>query len=167
MKVRFLKAFSIFFAFLVLFSSCASTTLIQSQPPGAKLYVNGEHVGKTPYSHTDSKIVGTTVTVRLEKEGYETMTTAFNRNEELDVGALVGGIFFIWPLFLWVMKYQPTHTYSLIPAEEIGNPQIEKKDDIQQVGSKYDQLRELKKLLDEGIITKDEYDAEKKKIMDK
>jgi len=31
---------------------------------------------------------------------------------------------------------------------------------------KYEKLRELKKLLDEGIITQEEFEKEKKKILD-
>lgn len=41
--------------------------MIQSNPSGAKLYLNGENVGETPYSHTDTKIAGSTTTVQLEK----------------------------------------------------------------------------------------------------
>ena len=104
----------------ILFASCSSTTLIQSVPNGAKVYLNGEYAGVTPYSHTDTKIVGSTTMVRLEKEGYETMNTAFSRNEDADVGAIIGGIFFLFP-FLWTMKYKPTRTYELIP---LGNASL-------------------------------------------
>jgi len=109
-----LKTIALFLSGIILFASCASTTLIQSIPSDAKLYLNGEFVGETPYTHTDTKIVGSTNIVRIEKEAYETFNGAFSRNEEADVGAIIGGIFFLFP-FLWTMKYKPMHTYELKP----------------------------------------------------
>ncbi|MFP4090498.1 MAG: PEGA domain-containing protein [Cyclobacteriaceae bacterium] len=90
--------------------------MIQSSPDNAKLYLNGEPVGTTPYRHSDKRIVGSTNEVRLEKEGYETLITSFSRDEEVDVGAIIGGIFFLFP-FLWTMKYKPTHTYEMKPVQ--------------------------------------------------
>ena len=97
------------------FAGCASSTLIQSQPPGARVYVNGIVMGNTPYTMTDTKIVGSTTAVRLEYPGYQTLDASITRNEELDGLALVGGIFLLVP-FLWIMKYQPAHVYQLQPA---------------------------------------------------
>lgn len=115
-KSIFMKAAAILLAATVLFASCSSATLIQSDPNGAKLYMNGEYMGVTPYSYSDTKIVASTTDVRLEKEGYETLHTVLSRNERADVGAIVGGVFFLFP-FLWTMKYNPTHTYELRPMK--------------------------------------------------
>ncbi|MGM0667471.1 MAG: PEGA domain-containing protein [Bacteroidota bacterium] len=113
MKLSFsVKAIALLLAISVLFASCASTTIIQSDPPGAKLYLNGEPVGETPYTHTDTRIIGSTNTVMLTKEGYEDFMASFSRDEEVDIGAVIGGIFFLFP-FLWTMKYKPFHTYEL------------------------------------------------------
>ncbi|MCG8409970.1 MAG: PEGA domain-containing protein [Bacteroidales bacterium] len=155
-----LKTVAIFLAVTVLLSSCASTTMIQSKPSGAKLYLNGESVGKTPYSHTDTKILGSTTTVRLEKEGYETFNTSFSRNEQADVGAIIGGVFVLVP-FLWTMKYKPTHTYEMTP---IRNNKINA-ETIKTSNTKLEKLKELKQLLDEKIITQEEFDIEKNKIL--
>ncbi len=158
------KTVSLFLAGTILLSSCASTTMIQSIPSGAKVYLNGEPVGKTPYSHTDTKIVGSTTTVKLEKEGYEPLNTSFSRNEEADVGAIIGGIFVLIPFF-WTMKYKPTHTYELSPILDNNQTTISKENQ-QNTKSKVDRLRELKQLLDEKIITQEEYEKEKKKILE-
>lgn len=99
---------------LCLVEACASTTLIQSQPSGAKLYLNGEPVGVTPYTMTDTKIVGTATTVRLEYPGYEPTTGVITRSEEFDVGACIGGVFLLFP-FLWIEGYKPTHNFELRP----------------------------------------------------
>ncbi|WP_160070055.1 PEGA domain-containing protein [Sphingobacterium bovisgrunnientis] len=117
MNIKYSKSISLFAASALLFASCASTTLINTTPAGAKVYLDGEAVGTTPYSHKDTKIVGTTTTIKLEKEGFEPFTTTFSRSEQADVGAIVGGVFFLFP-FLWTMKYKPSRTYELIPLKE-------------------------------------------------
>ena len=162
-KTITLKIASIILAGTVLLSSCASTTMIQSTPSGAKLYLDGENVGKTPYSHTDTKIVGSTTTVKLKKEGYETFNTSFSRNEQADVGAIIGGLF-VWVPFLWTMKYKPTHSYELSPLLD-SQPTISSEKE-QNTKSKTDRLRELKELLDENVITQEEFEKEKKKILE-
>ena len=108
------KGIAITLAGIMFFASCTSTTLIQSTPSGAKVYLNEEYAGVTPYSHSDTKIVGSTTYVRLEKEGYETLNTSITKNEDADVGAIIGGFFLLVP-FLWTMKYKPFHNYELKP----------------------------------------------------
>jgi hypothetical protein len=160
-----IKAVAMILAASVLFTGCASTTVIQSNPAGAKLYLNGEPVGATPYTHRDTKIVGTATHVRLEKEGYQTLNTSFSRNEEADVGAIIAGVFLLFP-FLWTMKYKPEHNYELSSGAE--NKQTESNAPAQPLTekkSKADRLRELKQLLDEKVLTQEEYDWEKKKIL--
>ncbi|MBE0655835.1 MAG: PEGA domain-containing protein, partial [Bacteroidales bacterium] len=81
-------------------------------------YINDEPLGRTPYTYTDTKIVGSTNIVRLELEGYEPLYTSFSRNEEVDPGAIIGGIL-VWVPFLWTMKYKPSHFYELKPITDI------------------------------------------------
>jgi len=114
-KAIFFRAISLLLAACILLSGCASTTMIQSIPDGAKVYLNEELAGTTPYLHSDTKIVGSTTRVKLEKEGYATLQTSFSRDEEVDAGAIIGGIFFLIP-FLWTMKYKPARTYELVPV---------------------------------------------------
>ena len=145
------------------FASCASTSTIQSYPAGAKVYLNGEPVGTTPYQHTDTRIVGSTTTVELEKEGYEPLVTSFSRDEQADVGAIIGGVFVLVP-FLWTMKYKPVHAYEMLPTG--GNQPLSKEPPLSSsMSPKANQLRELKQLLDDDVITSEEYETEKKKIL--
>lgn len=116
-KKIFIKVTAIILASAFLFSSCASTTIINSSPNGAKLYIDGEPVGNTPYTYTDTKIVGSSTPIRLVKEGYEDYNGVLKRNEEANVGAIIGGILFLFP-FLWTMDYKATHTYELMPVKE-------------------------------------------------
>jgi len=110
-----LRALSIFCAALMFLSSCASTTLIQSEPNGANLYLDGMKVGETPYTHSDTKIVGATTTIKMKKEGYKDLDAIMSRNEKLLVGALIGGLF-VWIPFLWIMGYDENRTYELEPV---------------------------------------------------
>jgi hypothetical protein len=155
---------SLFLALSILLASCSSTTLIQSTPTQAKVYLNSELVGETPYRHTDSKIVGSSMVVKLEKEGYKPFVTTITKDEQVDVGAIIGGLFVLVP-FLWTMKYQPTHSYELqlLTGENDIKPEVQP---IQNSKSKVDKLRELKQLLDEKIITADEFEKEKTKVLD-
>ena len=149
----------------IFLSSCSSATMIMTIPPGAKVYMNDEPVGVTPYEHRDTKVVGSSTSIRLEKEGYETYYTYLNRDEEVDVGAIVGGVFLLFP-FLWVMKYKKSHTYELFPLEAGKAVETKTTPATKLSQSKIDRLRELKQLLDEKIITPEEFEAEKKKILD-
>lgn len=159
------KILALLLAVIILFPSCSSTTLIQSNPAGAKLYLNGEPVGTTPYSHTDTKIVGSTTMVRLEKEGFEPLNTSFTRDEWIDAGAVIGGIFF-WIPFLWTMKYKPVRTYELVPYAPGKAPALAPGLESEFTSVKARKLRELKQLLDEKIITPAEFEKEKKKILE-
>jgi len=114
-KMKIFRAAAVLLAAVMLLSSCTSTTLIQSVPPGAKVYIDQEPVGTTPYMHADTKIAGSHTFVQLRKEGYQEFNAVIIRNEEVDVGAVVAGVFF-WIPFLWVMKYKPVRTYELTPA---------------------------------------------------
>ena len=158
------RLISVFLAGAILFTSCASRTLIQSNPIGARVYIDGESVGTTPYPHRDTKISMSTTTVQLKKEGYETLNTSFCRDERVDVGAIIGGLF-VWIPFLWTMKYKPTHSYELIPNSNNNVTKKTKAIQQYQTKSKAERLRELKQLLDEKVITQEEFEKEKKKIL--
>lgn len=103
-------------ALAVSITGCASTTILNSEPNGATVYLNGEKVGTTPYIHTDKKIVGSTNTVQLQKEGYQDLIAAFSRNEDVNVGATIFGSFLVVP-WLWMMDYKPSHSYELVPLD--------------------------------------------------
>ena len=93
---------------------CTSTTVIHSKPEGARLYEDNVYVGTTPYTQKDSKIVGTQTPLKLTLDGYEPFETHLSKDEKADVGAIVGGVFFLFP-FLWTEGYLPEHTYELTP----------------------------------------------------
>lgn len=174
MKKKFTSKLSaVLFTVIILFSGCASSTLIQSYPTGAKVYINGEPVGKTPYLYSDTKIVGSITNVDLVKEGYEPLYASIERNEQVDVGAIVGGFFFAIP-FLWSLQYNPTHNYELIPLEidqdnysgVLAPDENATSPALQPISTKVQRLRELKQLLDEKVITTEDFEKQKQKILD-
>lgn len=79
--------------------------------------MNDEYVGTTPVQYRDTKIVGSTTSVKITKEGYKDVNTYISRDEEVDAGAIIGGLF-TWIPFLWTMKYKPVHTYEMSPVDE-------------------------------------------------
>jgi hypothetical protein len=101
------------FAFIA--SGCASTVLINSTPEGAQVFVDGQAIGYTPVSYTDTGIVMSTRQVELRLDGYEVHRAVVRRDAELNVGALLGGIFCLWPLFLWVLDYPSRVHYEMRP----------------------------------------------------
>lgn len=117
MKKLIIKLVALILSTSFLLSGCASTTVFQTSPSGAKLYINDELVGNTPYTYSDTKIVGTTTIVRIKAEGYEDFNYVLKRNEEANVGAIIGGIFVLFP-FLWVMDYKPIHSFELVPLNK-------------------------------------------------
>jgi len=140
--------------------------MLQSTPVGARVYLDDESVGVTPYRYQDTKIVGATTTVRLEKEGYETLNTYFSRDEAVDAGAIVGGIFLLFP-FLWTMKYKPVHNYEMQPltSQPVADQPAAPATPATYNTSLPDQLRQLKKLADDKLITQAEYEQQKKKLL--
>ena len=97
--------------------SCASTTTIRAidqngdVDKNVKIYVDGSYQGKGKISYSDSKIVGSTTKVKLKKEGCKSDVRNISRSEKIHIGALIGGFFFFVP-FLWIMGYNPMHSYE-------------------------------------------------------
>ncbi|HHZ96068.1 MAG TPA: PEGA domain-containing protein [Flavobacteriales bacterium] len=106
-----LTSFSLL-SLVFLLAGCSSSTMIQSIPSGAKVYLDSEYAGTTPYLMEDMKISWTSTRVELKEEGYENFVVRITKDEEVNVGAIIGGLFFLVP-FAWVMDYKPTHTYEL------------------------------------------------------
>ena len=102
----------------VLLGACSSSTVIRTNPSGARVFIDGALVGTTPYTLSDSKIVGSSTQIRLEYPGLPPTTVAVSRNEDLKVGTLIVGILLIIPL-LWVMGYDSEHTFELAPPQPV------------------------------------------------
>ena len=103
-----ITALTMVFFFLI---GCASTTLIKSNPPGAKLQVEGKVVGETPHFYTDKAVAGTMKTVTLKKESYKDFNGYIER-EKLSIPALIGGILLVIP-FAWILEYPSQYYFKM------------------------------------------------------
>lgn len=95
-------------------SGCASSTIIKTAPDDAKVYIDGNLVGTSPASYSDTAVSGTTKAVMLKKEGYKDKTVLI-RKEEPQVGPIIGGMFFLFP-FIWTLGYPDSYTFELEPV---------------------------------------------------
>ena len=107
------------FAFSSFLTGCASTVQINSVPAGASVTVEGQYIGETPTSYTDTGIVFSKRNVVVEKEGYDTVRTTVSRDAQVNAGALIGGILCLWPLLLWAMDYPSNVDYELRPSGRV------------------------------------------------
>lgn len=96
---------------LLLLCGCASTTLLKSNPPGAKIQVDGQVMGETPQFYTDKAVAGTVKTVTLKKEGYKDLDSYIKR-EKFSVPNLIGGIFLLIP-FIWILEYPSQYNFKM------------------------------------------------------
>lgn len=99
-------------AIMVLFASCVSTTMINSKPQGAKVIIDSQIKGTTPYSHSDSKAAGGKTPIILELEGYDNYVTILKR-DELNGGRLVLGLLLFWPALIWAADHPDMYYFEL------------------------------------------------------
>ena len=92
-------------------------TVIQTEPAGATVYIDGRNAGPSPVEMADTKVVTSCTDIRIEKDGYQRKVTEICRDEQPAVGPIIGGFFLLVP-WLWAYEYQPSHFYELKPIEE-------------------------------------------------
>jgi len=93
------------------FVGCSSSTMIKSNPSGAKLYLDGNYKCVTPCTHSDKTLMGTSKTILLKKEGYQHFAGSIKR-EEAQVGPIIAGVFFVIP-FLWALGYPDEYNFEM------------------------------------------------------
>jgi hypothetical protein len=95
----------------LLASACTSSTIIRSSDPESRIYVNGEYMGTGEAYYSDEKVAFSRNKVEIRKDGCRPEYHSFRRNEDADVGAIIGGFFLTVP-FLWVTEYKPYRSYE-------------------------------------------------------
>ncbi len=111
------KSIALVLASSFLFMACSSTTKINSLPEGAKVYVDGEYMGQTPYSLTDKKPAWGTTQIKLKKDGYKDFNVTVQKGEEFSTGACIGGVLLLFP-FAWIMEYKPYREFEMEKSED-------------------------------------------------
>jgi|GEM_PF-931546 len=100
---------------LVSLNACKSTVLIQSEPSGAVLTLDGRVVGTTPHFHTDRKVSGYSLGVQLEAPGYQTKHGIIRKTHSVNPGAVVAGVVMLFPL-AWTLGYDNVERFILTPS---------------------------------------------------
>lgn len=99
------------FVLFIFTVSCASTTIIKTNDPNVKLYVDGEYVGMGSAVYTDRSVSFTTRTVTLEKNECNKQFESFSRSGNFDSAAVIFGILTIVPL-LWMKNYSAVENFE-------------------------------------------------------
>lgn len=116
MKKRFLNIFLVSLVVLVVFSSCVTPVRIDSNAPGADVFINGKPVGKTPTIVELSDFVFSNYEIVLEKDGYTPYYGSIRKEFKTGRfiwGGLLGG-FIPW---FWVYGPEPYQTFYLNEEE--------------------------------------------------
>ena len=128
-KKKFTLPGCIFLSFASLISGCASTTMLETTPTKAFVYIKGGKRGITPYQYSDRKIAFSRTHVSFRKAGYYNLDTVLIRNEQPNPVPIMF-FFEIVPL-LWFLKYNPEHSFIMVRDSLITLP----------VASAYDTLK--------------------------
>lgn len=109
---------------VVLSTGCASTTVIRSDPSGARVKSRaGELLGRTPYEYSDSATANHRESFVLELEGYSPEYITIRKDQwdgARTAGGIIGGLIF-FPVFatlFWAADYKDGYTVELRPLPE-------------------------------------------------
>lgn len=95
----------------IVFTGCASTTVVQSEPTGAQLRIDGQPVGATPVTFTENAVwLWTKHQVTLDASGYSTYHGTLNA--QVSPLYLILGLLCLLP-FILVGEFKPTYYYVL------------------------------------------------------
>jgi hypothetical protein len=110
-------------AFMVNTLSCTSTTVVNSRPQGARVYIDGAFIGEAPATHSDTVTASTKNMVRLEMPGYKETKGIIAADQWVTSRtalSIVCGLFTLVGLIglLWSTEYRPSYEFTLTP--EVG-----------------------------------------------
>ena len=162
-------------------SSCATIltssnqrVTIDSNPPGAEILINGKNCGITPSKVRVKRELKALSEgekdVTLKLDGYESNPYAINASLNpvaiINLASIIG-----WAVDAAtgaITKYDNYSKFELVKTD--GNKKENKelannKKVSQPTTDKYSELKKLKGLLDDGIITQEEFNKEKAKLL--
>ena len=160
--------FSLFFtSCATLFTGTTQRISIDSNPQGAEIIIEGQKEGKTPTKVKVKRELNALFDggkeIQLELDGYK--KDGYLLNAELNPVSIIN----LFNVLFWgidaatgaITRYENYYNFEMNPIEDNVAIPIKKES-----GDKYEKLTKLKKLLDEGIITQEEYDKEKARILE-
>lgn len=96
-------------------AGCASTTVINTQPPGAMVIMDGATWGQTPYAFTETVSVFTKHVVTLHRDGFQDLTAVIAA-DQWQTGKVVLSILCFWPGLFFSTEYAPAYNFTMMPA---------------------------------------------------
>ena len=91
--------------------ACSHRVTINTNPPGAKVYVDGNLIGVSPASFVEKSGFGKSYQLKVEKEGYQTLNTT--EKQTVNVLYLVLSILLCLPAILFSFTLEDSYTYTL------------------------------------------------------
>ena len=101
---KFKSLLAVLMCLAIFIVSCSSTVKINSMPGEAKISIDGESKGSTPYILTDSKPFWMSTEIKLSKDGYNDFNTNLQRTEFNIIHVLS---------YFWWMDYPAEKSYEL------------------------------------------------------
>jgi hypothetical protein len=147
-------------ALLAALAGCAESTLIRSQPEGARISVNGRFVGTAPVRFTvpRKEFTSQEFTVLAEHEGYEAAQTTLRKRT--CPGRIVGGVFTLGVVLIFKRPtcFEDPRYVSLValPAAPV----------VGQKPTVSERLEQLDKMREAGRVTPAEYERHRRQILD-
>ena len=92
-------------------SACSHRVTISSNPAGARTYVDNQFIGLTPASFVERSGRGREYQIRLEKEGYRTVTA--EEKQGLNLVFLALSLFTCGFGILWSFTLEDRYDYAL------------------------------------------------------
>jgi len=114
MDLRFRGAREVAVLVLVTFAltACSHRFSINSNPTGARTYVDDQFIGLTPATFVERSGMGKEYQIRLEKEGYRSVTTM--EKQGLNLTFLAISLLFTCGIgILWSFTLEDRYDYSL------------------------------------------------------
>jgi len=112
MLVKFITFFLILTLFFSLVIGCSYNVAIMTNPEGAKVYVQGMYIGKSPATYRDRSGTPKTYMLKITKPGHKEINTVIDRNYKADISLLwlIPGII---PYFVGTAELEETYNFEL------------------------------------------------------
>ena len=95
---------------VLVITGCSTFVTIRTDPERARLYINDEPKGKTPFTDNLPDGLFARYIYRIEADGYKPLYGELQK--EFKWGAFIGGWFFLFP-WLWASGPRPFYSFEL------------------------------------------------------
>ena len=90
--------------------ACSHRVTFNTDPAGAKLYIDGKMIGVSPATYVEKSGMARNHQIKIEKEGYQAIATAEQQGFNLKVWARM---IFCPVGVLWAFTLEDSYTYNL------------------------------------------------------